>query len=258
MPYPGLDLAGKVAVVIGGTSGIGRALAHGLAVAGADVVATGRRSERVAEVATEIEALGRRTLRVPADVSDEPSLHALFRATVAACGKVDILVNAAGRTARAPTLDLAEADWHAILDTNLTGTLRACRIFGRHMVERRFGRIINIASLASFVALYQVAAYNASKAAVAALTKSLAIEWARDGVCVNAIAPGVFPTALNASLLVGTERGRELLLRTPMRRWGRLEELAGAAVFLASDAASYVTGHVLVVDGGFLASGVNA
>src|SRR3989441_2935748 len=258
MPYPGLDLAGKVAVVIGGTSGIGRALAHGLAAAGADVVATGRRAERVAEVATEIEALGRRTLRVPVDVSGEPSLHALFRATVAAFGKVDVLVNSAGRTARAPTLDLAEADWHAILETNLTGTLRACRIFGRHMVERRFGRIINIASLASFVALYQVAAYNASKAAVAALTKSLAIEWARDGVCVNAIAPGVFPPALNASLLEGTERGRELLLRTPMQRFGRLEELAGATVFPASDAASSVTEHLPAVGGGLLSSGVNA
>src|SRR5947207_7704489 len=249
MPDPGLDLAGKVAVVIGGTSGIGRALAHGLAVAGADVVATGRRSERVAEVATEIEALGRRSLRVNADVTDEPSLHDLFRATLGAFGKVDILVNSAGRTARAPTLDLAEADWHAILDTNLTGTLRACRIFGRHMVERRFGRIINIASLASFVALYQVAAYNASKAAVAALTKSLAVEWARDGVCVNAILPGVFRTALNEGLLDGTDRGRELLTRTPMKRFGNVDDVVGAAIFLASESARFVTGHLLAVDG---------
>ena len=138
-----------------------------------------------------------------------------------------------------------------------TGTLRACQVFGRHMVERGYGRIINIASLSSFVALFEVAAYAASKAAVASLTKSLAIEWSSKGVNVNAIAPGVFKTDLNTALLDGTDRGREFLLRTPMKRFGKVEELAGAAVFLASDAASFVNGEVLAVDGGFLASGVN-
>jgi len=177
--------------------------------------------------------------------------------TIGSFGKVDILVNCAGRTKRAPTIDFAGADWNEIFDTNLTGTLRACQVFGRHMVERGYGRIINIASLTTFVALYEVAAYGASKAAVAALTRSLSIEWAPHGVCVNAIAPGVFRTALNQKLLDESERGRELLLRTPMKRFGKVEELAGAAVFLASDAASFVTGEIIVVDGGFLASGVN-
>jgi len=257
MNYPPLDLNGNVAVVIGGTSGIGRSIAHGLAQAGADVIATSRRAEQVATTATEIEALGRRTLGLTSDVSDRASLQHVLDESIKAFGKVDILVNSAGRTKRAPTIDFPEDDWDAILDTNLTGTLRACQIFGRHMLEREYGRIINIASLSTFVALYEVAAYSASKAAVASLTKSLAVEWASRGVCVNAIAPGVFRTALNQKLLDESERGREFLLRTPMKRFGKVEELAGAAVFLASQAASFVTGEVLTVDGGFLASGVN-
>lgn len=257
MSYPPLDLNGKVAVVIGGTSGIGQAIGCGLAQAGADVIPTSRRSEKVETAAVEIERLGRRTLRVTSDVADRSSLQQLLEEAVAAFGKVDILVNSAGRTKRAPTLDFSDDDWTDILDTNLTGTLRACQIFGRHMLERWYGRIINIASLSTFVALYEVTAYSASKAAVASLTKSLAVEWASRGVCVNAIAPGVFRTALNQELLDDTERGREFLSRTPMNRFGRVEELAGAAIFLASDAASFVTGEILAVDGGFLASGVN-
>jgi NAD(P)-dependent dehydrogenase (short-subunit alcohol dehydrogenase family) len=257
MSYAPLELNEKVAVVIGGTSGIGRAIAHGLAEAGADVVATSRRAEQVDAAAKEIEERGRRTLRITSDVADRSSLQKLLDESIAAFGKVDILVNSAGRTKRAPTLDFADADWNDVFETNLNGTLRACQVFGRHMIERGYGRVINIASLSTFVALFEVAAYSASKAAVASLTKSLAIEWAPHGVCVNAIAPGVFRTALNQKLLDETERGREFLLRTPMKRFGKVEELAGAAVFLASDAASFVTGEILVVDGGFLASGVN-
>jgi NAD(P)-dependent dehydrogenase (short-subunit alcohol dehydrogenase family) len=251
------DLSGRAAVVIGGTSGIGRILARGLAQAGADVVPTARRADLIDEAAADIESLGRRTLRVTSDVTNVASMTAVLNASIEAFGKVDIMVNCAGRTRRVPTLELTEEDWQDIIDTNLTGTLRAAQVFGRHMVERRYGRIINIASLSSFVALYEVTAYTASKAGVAALTKSLAIEWARYGVCVNAIAPGVFRTALNEELLDGTDRGREFLQRTPMKRFGRLDELIGAAIFLASEAASFVTGEVLVVDGGFLASGVN-
>ena len=257
MPYAHLDLANPTAVVIGGTSGIGLALTKGLAQAGANVIPTGRRPDHVKAAAAEVTALGRKSLAQPCDVTDPASIDQLLQSTLRDFGSVEILVNCAGRTKRLPTMDFPESEWNAILETNLNGTLRACRVFGRHMIERRYGRIINIASLSSFVALYEVAAYSASKSAVASLTKSLAIEWARHGICVNAIAPGVFRTELNAGLLDGTERGREFLMRTPMRRFGQLDELAGAAVFLASDAASFVTGHILAVDGGFLASGVN-
>jgi NAD(P)-dependent dehydrogenase (short-subunit alcohol dehydrogenase family) len=257
MTYKQLELTNRVAVVIGGTSGIGRAIAHGLAEAGADVVPSSRRSDQVEVAAQEIEERGRRTLRVASDVSDRASLQNLLEECVATFGKVDILVNCAGRTKRAPTIDFPDAEWDAIIDTNLTGTLRACQVFGRHMIEKQYGRIVNIASLSTFVALFEVAAYSASKAAVASLTKSLAIEWAPHGVCVNGIAPGVFRTPLNYKLLDDSPRGREFLTRTPMKRFGQVEELAGAAVFLSSDAASFVTGEILVVDGGFLASGVN-
>jgi NAD(P)-dependent dehydrogenase (short-subunit alcohol dehydrogenase family) len=257
MGYKQLDLEGKVAVVVGGSSGIGKTIALGLAQAGADVVASARRIELVKALADEIEALGRRSLRVTCDVDHRESVETLLKDCVAEFGKVDIMVNAAGITKRAPTLDFPEADWNRILETNLTGTLRSCQVFGRHMIERKYGRIINIASMGSFLALFEVAAYSASKSGLTSLTKSLAIEWAKHGICVNAIAPGYFRTPLSEKLLVGTGRGNEVLMRTPMKRFGELDELVGAAVFLASDAASFVTGVVLPVDGGVLASGVN-
>ena len=257
MTYSPLELGAKVAVVVGGTSGIGRAISHGFAQAGADVIPTSRRQDQVDITAKEIEELDRRSLRVTSDVADRGSLERVLSAALEAFGQVDILVNSAGRTKRAPTIDFSEDDWNEIIDTNLTGTLRACQVFGRHMLERQSGSIINIASLSTFVALHEVAAYSASKAAVGSLTKSLAVEWSSRGVRVNAIAPGVFRTSLNEKLLDETDRGREFLLRTPMRRFGNVAELAGAAIFLASDAASFVTGEILAVDGGFLASGVN-
>jgi NAD(P)-dependent dehydrogenase (short-subunit alcohol dehydrogenase family) len=257
MGHPALDLSSKTAVVIGGTSGIGLTLTKGLAEAGADVVPTGRRENLVGQVVSEMKALGRKSLVQECDVNQRASVQGLCDRVIQEFGKVDILVNCAGVTQRVPTLEQKESEWNRILDTNLTGTLRACQIFGKGMIERQFGRIINIGSLTSQVAFFEVAAYSASKAAVASLTQSLAIEWARFGVCVNAILPGVFRTDLNTALLDGTARGQELLMRTPMRRFGKTEELVGAAVFLASDAASFVTGHLLAVDGGYLASGVN-
>lgn len=256
MGHPALDLTSRTAVVIGGTSGIGLTIARGLAEAGANVVPSGRRAELVEKVARDIQKMGRQSLAKACDVRDRETLEALHDAVSGEIGPVDILVNCAGTTQRSPVLDVGEEQWSQIFDVNLNGTLRACQVFGRGMIERGYGRIINIASLSSFGAWHEVAAYGASKSAVASLTKSLATEWARQGVCVNALVPGVFRTEMNSSLLDGTPRAQEVLLRTPMRRFGKLDELVGAAVFLASEAASFVTGHLLVVDGGFLATGV--
>ena len=252
-----LDLAGRSAVVVGGTSGIGLALTRGLAAAGADVVPISRRADMVDQAAAAVESFGRRSLRVTADALDRKALQRALHATLSSFSKVDILVNCAGITKRTPSLDVSDEEWDSILSTNLTATFRACQVFGRPMLEKGYGRIINIASLASFIGLHEVAAYTASKAGVAGLTRALAVEWGPKGVNVNAIAPGVFRTALNTRILDESGRGQEFLMRTPLKRFGKVEELAPACVFLASEGSSFVNGEVLTVDGGFLASGVN-
>ncbi|HEX4750074.1 MAG TPA: glucose 1-dehydrogenase [Bryobacteraceae bacterium] len=252
------DLTGRVAVVLGGSSGLGKAITIGLAAHGADVIPASRRAEVLVSVCDEIRQLGRKTLEASVDVSVRDTVQQLRDNVVKSFGRIDILVNAAGFTNRKPTLDIRDDEWSGIFETNLQGVLHGCQVFYGDLKSSGVGRIINIASLGSYVAFQEVAAYCASKAAVLSLTRSLAIEWAKDRICVNAIAPGVFPTELNMKLLSGTERGREILLRTPMNRFGDPKEVVGAAVLLASDGASFITGHCIAVDGGFLASGVNS
>jgi NAD(P)-dependent dehydrogenase (short-subunit alcohol dehydrogenase family) len=253
-----LDLTDRVAVVIGATSGIGRAIAIGLAHHGANVIPTGRRQAEIETACQEIESAGRRALRQTVDVTDRASIDALRDAALAHFGRVDILVNAAGFTFRQPTAAITEEKWTQLFDTNLNGILRACQSFYEPLKASAHARIVNIASLGSYVAFHEVAAYTASKSAVLSLTRSLACEWARDNIRVNALAPGIFPTEMTRQIVMGTPRGTELLTRTPMGRFGNPEELVGAAVLLASDGASFLTGQCIVVDGGFLASGVNS
>ncbi|MEP7344327.1 MAG: glucose 1-dehydrogenase [Gemmatimonadaceae bacterium] len=251
-----LNLQGKSALIFGGTSGIGKTIALAMAEAGADVVPVSRRPDEVAKTAAAIEALGRRSLVLAADVRNRDQVRETIASVVAAVGRIDILVNCAGTSARIPSLELPPEKWSEILDVNLNGTWNTCQLVGAVMKEQGGGQIINIASLGSFVSLHEVTPYCVSKAGVAMLTKCLAAEWAQYNIRVNAIAPGVFETPLNRHLIHEPGRKASILGHTPMKRFGRLEELIGAALYLASDLSSFTTGEIMCVDGGFLAQGI--
>ncbi len=250
------SLKNRVAVVLGGTSGIGLAIARGFAQAGATTIASSRDQAKVDSTAAELEALGSSTLRITSDVQDRESLQRLCDETVLAFGQVDILMVTSGALKKAPSAELTEEDWTRVVDINLNGSFRANQIFGRQMLKQKRGSIINTCSMTTFVSFGEVTVYSASKAGVNMLTKSLACEWATQGVRVNAIAPGVFRTPLNSAALDIPERMAAIIGRTPMGRVGHVDELVGIAIFLASDASSFVTGQTIPVDGGFLAKGI--
>jgi NAD(P)-dependent dehydrogenase (short-subunit alcohol dehydrogenase family) len=250
------SLKNHVAVVLGGTSGIGQAIARGFAQAGATTIASSREQAKVDAMAAEFDAMGAPTLRLTSDVQDRASLQRLCDETVLAYGQVDVLMVTSGALKKVPTLDLTDEDWDRVVDINLSGTFRANQIFGRQMIKQGRGSIINTCSMTTFVSFGEVAGYSATKAGVHMLTKSLACEWATQGVRVNAIAPGVFRTPLNTKALDIPERLSAIVGRTPMGRVGNVEELVGAAIFLASDASAFVTGQTIPVDGGFLAKGI--
>jgi NAD(P)-dependent dehydrogenase (short-subunit alcohol dehydrogenase family) len=256
MAYQGLSLNGRCALVFGGTSGIGRAISHGLAEAGADVVPVSRRVEEVSKTAAEIRSMGRRTLDLTADITSRPDIQRVIDRTLSAMGRIDVLVNSAGTTRRAPSFEVDDETWDRILDVNLKGTWTSCQIVGRVMKGQGHGRIINIASIGGILGLHEAAPYCASKGGVVMLTRALAAEWAQYNIAVNAIAPGVFETPLNRAIVNEPGRKASILSRTPLARFGSLEEIKGAAIFLASDSASFVTGEVLFVDGGFVAQGI--
>ncbi|MET3436113.1 2-dehydro-3-deoxy-D-gluconate 5-dehydrogenase KduD [Sphingomonas sp. 1185] len=250
MAHP-FDLAGKVAVVTGANTGIGQAIAVALAAAGAEVACVGRTPAE--ETAEQIRALGRRVVLIPADLSTIAPVQQVVDTTLAELGRLDILVNNAGIIRRADAVDFTEEDWDAVIDTNLKSVFFLCQAAGRYMIGQGSGRIINIASMLTFQGGICVPSYTASKSGVGGLTKLLANEWAAKGVTVNAIAPGYIATNNTAALQADESRNKAILDRIPAGRWGNPADLGGAAVFLASDAAAYVNGHILAVDGGWLA-----
>jgi NAD(P)-dependent dehydrogenase (short-subunit alcohol dehydrogenase family) len=248
-----LTLSGKVAVVTGAGRGLGRAAALSLAHAGADLALVARSSRELEAVAAEIRELGRRVLVLTTDVSDEPSVERAADAVLNQLGRVDILVNNAGVASVAPLLELSLSELRRVLDVNVVGAFLCARAFGRHMVAQKKGAVINVASVAGLGGESKLSAYCASKGALIAFTRALAVEWARHGVTVNAVAPGYFRTDLNKQALDDVEVGPKIVRHIPLGRVGQPEELGPLVVYLASDAAAFMTGSVVVLDGGQLA-----
>jgi NAD(P)-dependent dehydrogenase (short-subunit alcohol dehydrogenase family) len=245
------DLSGKTALVTGASRGIGRALAVGLAQAGADVVLSGRDTEALAEVLAEVEALGCRAFVLPADVTDPDACRALVDDAIAALGHLDVLVNNAGGSSFfGPFSDLRFSGWEKTMRLNVDSLVHLSQVAGRHMLERGSGSVINVASVAGLAGTPMMAAYGASKAAVISLTKTLALEWGGSGVRVNALCPGWTKTDLNRDLWSGPDEGLSFVAGSALKRWGKAEEMVGPVVFLASEASSFVTGQALCVDGG--------
>lgn len=259
MEFIGSDLKGKVAIITGGTSGIGQGIALGMAKLGCDVVPTSEpgTESRIKETVRQLESLGVQTFEIATDVTDVKQVEKLVQTTLEKFGHIDILVNSAGITIRRPSVEMTEEEWDKVIDVNLKGTFLTCQKVGQVMLKQGSGSIINIASLCSYVAYPEVVSYCASKGGVLMLTRALAIEWAKQGVRVNGIAPGDVMTPLTEVLLAkGTERRKRVDARIPMGRFCEIDELVGAAIFLASDASRYITGHTIVVDGGHLAEGI--
>ncbi len=246
-------LNGKIAIVTGASRGLGQGMATGLAAAGADVAVLSTDVDNLSNTVNAIEKLGRQTLPLTCDVTRFDHIENAVKQTLARFGAIDILVNNAGTIRRSPAEQYSDDDWHAVIQANLTGLFQFCREVGKVMLAQKRGKIINIASLLSFSGGITVPAYAASKGGVAQLTKALANEWACSNIQVNAIAPGYFETDNTAALRKDETRNREITARIPANRWGKQEDLQGAVVFLASDASNYVNGHVLLVDGGWLA-----
>lgn len=246
-------LDGKVALVTGASSGLGQSIAIALAEAGADVACHCRTSGQAAETVDQISGHGRRAVEVTGDMADKEAPARVVDAVIAEFGKIDILINNAGMIRRSPAVDFSEDDWSTVIEVNLSSVFRTSQVAGRHMIEQGNGKIVNIASLLSFQGGVTVPAYTASKSGVAGLTKAFANEWAKHNINVNAIAPGYMATKNTAPLQADETRNRQILERIPAGRWGTPDDLAGTAVFLSSAASDYLQGHIVVVDGGWMA-----